>query len=473
MSAPTHTASLFGGAIGVLQQLANELMSRVTVQVGPLPDVPIGDVIDTRRGAARDAADAVEVLLDALRGRHDVDPQRARATRPLLLDTTVQGSSSGTSTRLVVDADAPDAGWGTAGRESAMVAVYVDGVYHSTIVVLHERSEPYEVNLGELPAGGHRVELRAATDVAPTMPVVRSASARVTSGDEALVDRYAPVFVMRDCDTGERNSSSRSDAPLLMTPAITHHPDGSRTIEYRVVLSNEDGGTAPPDLLAKFGRTIDAEPLYRVTIDADGRVTDEQYQSPVHRWLAFDGEHHGARPILRVSTANNLVSARPGLRGAERWSDAAIDIIAPETSDHEVMRAHPWTWRVMALELLREGRTAAADAVRGARQIGDPRRYVFLGPLDDAARAAIAAAGGLVLVLADGSRVLAKIAKGFAAGDFHQSALELPDGAATDAVRGVADLDVSAVVLDADLSMRVLRPAARESAGVRGAYVRA
>jgi hypothetical protein len=458
MSATARTSSLLGGVVGVLEQLANELLSRVAVQVGPLPDVPVGDVVDVRRGAARDAADAVEVLLDALSGRRDVDPQAARASRPLLASADVQGPPAGSTLRLRVAATAPDADWQAAGREGAMVAVYLDGRYHSTILVNGERDEPYEVNLGPLAPGAHRVELRAATDVAPVAAAVASVQPRVVTGDEALVDRLQPVVAMRDVDSGPRASSARSDAPLLLAAAITANADGTRTIEYRTVFSNEDGGTAAPELLVKYGRTVDAEPVYRVVVDRAGRVLREEYQSPVHRWLEFDGDRVDGRPLIRVSTANNLVSARTGLRPTERWSDAAVAIVAPESSDHELLVAHPWAWSVMAKELLREGRAVvgAADAVRGARQVGDPRRYVFLGPLDDAARAAIAVAGGIELVLADGRRVLAKVAAGFASGDFHQTAVELPPGIDPDAVRGVALLGVSAVVLDAMLRMRRL-----------------
>lgn len=452
-------ASLLCGAIGAIQQSLNELLARVVLGVRALPPVPVGDVVDPRRGAARDAADGLELLLDELTGRTVHDPRLLRTTLPLLAAVDVEIDDAqhraGSTARVVVDARAPGASWGRAGRESAFVAVYVDGRYHSTIVVLAERSEPYEVNLGALGPGRHRVELRADTTSAPVAPVVRVASARVVDGELALVDRHAPVLVLRDTDPGGRDSTSRSDAPLLLTPALTRHPDGSRTIEYRYVLSNEDGGTATPDLLARYGRTVDSEPLYRVTVDAAGRTVHEEYQAAVHRWTAFDGERVGSRPVLRVSTANNLVSARAGERGAHRWSDAATAIITPATSDHEVLRTHPWTWRVMALELLREGRVAAADAARGARQVGDPRSYVYLGPLSDAARAAIALAGGLTVVLADGRRVLARVAPGFAQGSFHQSALELPAGVTGDSVRGLElPHDVRGVVLDAHLRMR-------------------
>jgi hypothetical protein len=156
-----------------------------------------------------------------------------------------------------------------------------------------------------------------------------------------------------------------------------------------------------------------------------------------------------------------MVSARTGaMRKSERWSDAATAVVADATSEFDTMRANPWTWKVMSKELLREGRAAAEGAIRGERQVADPRRYIYLGPLDDAALAAIKLKGGLEVILADGRRVLAKIADGFAAGKFRQSALELPPDALADAVRGVALLGVRALVLDASFGMRELAHAA-------------
>jgi hypothetical protein len=304
------------------------------------------------------------------------------------------------------------------------------------------------------------VELRAATDIAPVRASIEALRVRDIDGEQALIDRYAPILELRDDDPSTRASAASNDSPMLLVPAVTRHPDGSRTIEYRVVFSNEDGGTRLPDLYARYGRGVDAEPVLRVELAPDGRLVSERYQAALHRWLPFDGARDGTRAVLRVSTANNLVSARTSTRTGERWADAPTAPVTQETGEYDVMRLHPWTWRVMAAELLREGKAAAADAVRGAAQIADPRRYVYLGSLSDAARAAISAAGGLELVLADGSRIMARIARGFATGTHAQSALELPVGAVVDAIRGVGMLGVRATVLDDLLTARELASAA-------------
>jgi hypothetical protein len=343
-----------------------------------------------------------------------------------------------------------------------MVAVYVDGRYHSSVVVLGERDAHYEVNLGSLPRGSHQVELRGCTDVAPVQARVGTVGVRTVTGDQALVDRLAPIIEQRDLDRGAGSSITHSDTLMVLVPAVTHNADGTRTIEYRGVFSNEDGGTPAPQLFSRYGRGVDAEPLYRVTVDRDGRVLSERYQATVHRWMDFDGERAGGRPVLRVSTSNNMVSARTqGSRSSDRFSDAPVAALDDAASnDYAIMRANPWTWKVTSKELLREGKAAPDGATRGSGQIGDPRRYVYLGALDDAKRAAILAAGGLELVLADGRHVIAKVASGFAKGKFGQSALELPLGAVADAVRGVSLLGVQALVLDAAFGIRELAHAA-------------
>ncbi|MCW2926535.1 MAG: hypothetical protein JWM86_503 [Thermoleophilia bacterium] len=452
----------FGGGvlIGALEQLINELTARLRIPLIPLLTVPTGDVLEPQGADQRAGADAVQRVIDRLTSRADVDPQRARATRPLLAATAIEVAAGG-ATHLVFDAVAPGADWARAGQTCAFVAVYVDGRYHSTAVVLGERSEGYEVNLAGLPAGRHDIELRAATDAAPVAARVSQLRTRVVEGEQALVDRLAPVIELRDVDRGAGNSVAANDAPLLLVPSITRNADATRTIEYRMLLSNEDGGTPAPELFAQYGRGVDVEPTYRVRVDAQGHVLEARYQSALHQWRDYDGVLEHGRPVLRVSTANSMVSARTGgSRPAERWSDAAIGLVAGDPSDYDVMRSHGWTWAVMSKELLREGKVAAAGAVRTKLQVADPRRYVFLGPISDAARAAIALRGGLEVVLADGRRVLARAVTGFASGVFRQTALELPADALADAVQGVALLGVQALVLTATFGARQLAHAA-------------
>lgn len=464
MATHARSAPVSGGFItGAMRQLLNELMHRVPSPTGP--SAPPGDLFELRGSRQRAGADAVERLIDQVAGRRDVDPQAARAARALLARVRVVSEGPHTTTRLVVDAVAPGADWLVPGKESAMVAVYVDGRYHSTMVVHGEHRRPTSINLGPLPAGAHSVEFRAATDIAPLPARVRSVRSQVVRGEAALIDSLAPIIELRDTDPGAGVSTASSDVPLLVIPAMCRNEDGSRTIEYRVIFSNEEGGTHTKQLFTKFGRSVDVEPMYRVTIERDGSIRHAEYQSPLHVWMPYDGQFEAGRPVLRVSTANNLVSARTGSgRVADRWSNAPIAPQDPATTEFAIMRQHTWTWKVMAKELLREGKAVLDGVMRGADQLADPRRYLYLGPITDALRAEVLAAGSIDVLLKDRSRVRARVEVDFARGEFSQAAVELPPGILADAVRGVALIGVDALVLGSDFAPRLLEAATRSAA---------
>ena len=105
----------------------------------------------------------------------------------------------------------------------------------------------------------------------------------------------------------------------------------------------------------------------------------------------------------------------------------------------------------------REGK-AVESGEPGARQVADARRYLYLGPLGDAALAAIMARGGVDVQLSSGRWVLAKAVAGAGSGDWHNTALELPDGATGDAVRGASLLAGEVMVLDHSGRPRSISP---------------
>lgn len=461
MSFVTGIGHLGGVLTGMATELIDTFTNRVVLPVPILAPVPVGDVLEPIGAAARSGADMVERAMDALFGGPGrVDANEARTRRRLLAATTVMGTGAAGVSIVQLHADASGTDWGVKGHESARVSVYVDGRYHSSVVLLSERDGTYRVNLGSLTNERHRVEIRDESDmgVASSAPVVDALRGEALTGTAALVQRYAPVLQLRDTDASGVHSSSHDDTPLLLVPAVTHEADGSTTIAYRVGFSNENGGTPTPYLMSKYGRTMDLEPIFKVRIAADGRVVERTYQSALHQWKPFDGDTMGDRPVLRVSTANNNYSARVRRAGdgEVRWSEAALDAVSASTTDFDVMRANPWTFTVTAKEVLREGKTVAAGQRHGYHTIFDPRRYLYVGGLSDAALGAAKLAGGIEVVLDDGRHVLARVGEHFAEGGFHQSALELPDGVSADAVRGVALLGVQAVVLDARLRMRAV-----------------
>ena len=166
--------------------------------------------------------------------------------------------------------------------------------------------------------------------------------------------------------------------------------------------------------MSQYGTTLDVETVYRVRLDGRGLLVDSQYQSGVHQWMRFDGERLGDRPVLRVSSTNNMTSARITEGGAERWSDAPIETDQSRPGVDLLARS-PWLKIVPQDELLREGKVNA-DAP-GDEQLAALDRYVAVGPVSDAQRAAIVAAGGVRLTLASGEQVVATVSPDFASGE--------------------------------------------------------
>ncbi|MCW2926534.1 MAG: hypothetical protein JWM86_502 [Thermoleophilia bacterium] len=450
---PTSTAirdRLIGGA----GQLVNELTGRMPLPFRSMPHAPPGDIFEPRGPIQRIAANSIDrVFSPETRG-----PQEAREHRPLLAETRivvppVSAGEPAPSTRIGFEATAPGANWGARDRTSGMVAVYVDGGYHSTVVVHAERTAPYAVALGALEPGSHDIELRAALDAAPMRPLVHDVVATQVDGSQARLDQLAPIVELRGPGAGRIGSISHTDAPLLLIPALTSRPDGSSTVEYRVTFSNEDGGTNPVGLLAEFGRGVDTEPVLRVDLDPAGRVVEEWYQSPLHVWRRFDGDRVDGRPLVRVSTANNLVSARVHEDGGERWSDAPLPAIDGSQSEFRAMRANPWTWQLMAKELLREHK-AIPGRLHDGRRMGDPRGYVYLGDVSQASFGALLVSGGADVRLTDGRVVRARTLPGLLGEDFNETALELPLGVVGAQVAAVAVPDAESVVLGDDLLPR-------------------
>jgi hypothetical protein len=427
--------------VGGAEQLVNELAAVVPVPIGPWPRVPIGDVFEPHGDDQRAGADVVERWFHGP-SEANAGSQRTRAARPLLAALPVVIDASG-SARVEFRADAPGADWSDPDRACGMVALYVDGHYHSTVVVPNERTTPYAVSLGDLEPGTHHVELRAAIDATRVRPRVGDVRTTRVSGQQALVERHAPILELRR-DGDELAAARGNDAQLMVVPAMTRRDDGGTTIEYRLVSTSEDGGTTTGDLYAQYGRGMDTDPIYRVELDPSGTVEREEYQATLHAWTTFDGERAFGRPLLRISTTNNLVSARThGDAPVERWGEAPVAPIAGSATELAALAARPWTWQLTGKELLRE-----------RASIDDPRAWVYLGALDGARLAALAAAGGADVRLADGRVVRASTLPGAAQAEFGETALALPDGVTGSQVAAVGIDGVRAIVLDDQLRPR-------------------
>jgi hypothetical protein len=165
-------------------------------------------------------------------------------------------------------------------------------------------------------------------------------------------------------------------------PLLAYHArssaNGQTTIEYTTIWSNEDGGTNTPALMARWGRTTDIEWIYRVTLAPDGSVASAVYHGPNHETLPFTGVREGDHPLLQTATSNNnllQVTDKRLTSGYRFFLDTRRTLPAGRARE-AAMDAEPWTYQVMAREIVREGQVEPQpDPATPA--VSDQRNYLF------------------------------------------------------------------------------------------------
>ena len=206
-------------------------------------------------------------------------------------------------------------------------------------------------------------------------PAARLRPAR--DGHAALAQRYAPVVYGRDLpEIPGRFENARTDVPLLGYHTVERDGAGNTTLEYTIVWSNEDGGTDTPPLMARWGRTTDIEWIYRVTLGPGGNVISELYQAPDHAELPYTGARIGRHPLLRTGTSNNNMVPVTNPRQGYRFFPDVRRTLPAGRAREAVMDANPWTYRVMAEEMIREGKVEATPSP-ATPEMSDQRDYLF------------------------------------------------------------------------------------------------
>jgi hypothetical protein len=276
--------------------------------------------------------------------------------------------------------------WGKKGREAAAVSVSLDGGPARTLVLVRgEEEADYAVLLGAVEAGPHVV--RATQD--PALSAASAGAARIGAIDVRVEPRdaeshrglsLAPLIYAR-ADTIGRFS----DVPLLMWYETAPTPRGLR-FEYSVIFSNEDGGTPADRLMATWGRTTDIEWVYRVEVDARGRILAEEFQGPEHEVRPFAGSREGRHPLLWVATTNNMMMDAGTT--AIRFGPAPAGRDLRDASRETIMDDEPWMYRVMTEELGREGKIAA-EPTPGDGRVRDPRDYLYIEACGEVQNAAL------------------------------------------------------------------------------------
>ena len=275
----------------------------------------------------------------------------------------------------VVRAACGNCDWRAVGREAAVLQVSLDGEYSQHLVLVRGRdAADYRIALGRVAAGPHRLTFTRD----PALSAANAGSASITSVDvtvwpdntaEGLALSMAPFLYAR-ADTVGRFT----DVPILMWYEI-RQTGSSRQFRYSVIFTNEDGGTKTDRLMATWGRTTDIEYVYGVEVDDSGRAVSEEIQAAGHKYPAFDGRHDGRHPLLWVDTDNNMVGPR-GITSI-RYAPGAERFELRNASREAVMDANPWSYRIAADEMEREGKTQEG-APPGSGRIPDPREFTYV-----------------------------------------------------------------------------------------------
>jgi hypothetical protein len=250
-----------------------------------------------------------------------------------------------------------------------------------TNVVTYNGAAPleYDVALGRVEAGKHEITVTLDREKSPVShaEVRRLRPSLAPAGD--LVARYAPVLYGRDLpEIPGRWENASTDVPLPAYHTTGADAQGNRTIEYTTIWSNEDGGTNTPALMARWGRTTDIEWIYRVTVDAAGNRVSDAYQAANHETKAFDGVREGDHPLLQTATANNNTAAvtDPATASGYRFFLDTAATLPPARAREAAMDANPWTYQVMAKEMVREGKVEPV-ASPDTPLMSDQRGYLF------------------------------------------------------------------------------------------------
>lgn len=277
---------------------------------------------------------------------------------------------------LDLTASAPGTSWLEKGREAATATIYVDGRYQQDVILFNgARPHTYQLLLGRLQPGEHsyRVELNRQQS-APQTTTIEIKDTKITlverSQPEFLALAHAPLLYARPNTLGKF-----SDVPLLAYYETERKGDKT-LLRYSVIFSNEDGGTQTSALMARWGRTTDIEWVYEAEFDAAGKFINSTFQGVNHQTTVFNGKREAEHPVLITANDNNNNNFSDKGESALRFALRPLSVDLTKASRETVMDAHPWTYRVMADEMAREGKLTN-ERTLGLR-IADFRHYLFI-----------------------------------------------------------------------------------------------
>jgi hypothetical protein len=269
-------------------------------------------------------------------------------------------------------ASAPGTSWRERGAEAAVITIYVDGQYHQDVILFAGARElNYQLMLGRVGPGEHNLRVDFNRKQSATKATgVKIGDAKITTIDrnhtEFQAVARAPIIYARPDTVGKF-----SDIPLLAYYE-SERAGASDRFTYTVIFSNEDGGTQTTALMARWGRTTDIEWVCETRIGAEGEVKTI-FQGANHQNTQFAGKLEADHPLMFDATVNNNFSEHG--QSEMRFAPRPLPFDARTASREEMMDRHPWTYQVMADEMIREGKIT--EERKPGQAINDLRNYVY------------------------------------------------------------------------------------------------
>lgn len=272
-----------------------------------------------------------------------------------------------------------DSHWQEKGKESCLIRMYVDGEYHQDFVLFYGQSLfSYTRMLGYLKRGSYSLTFEF-------VPTVETESERAwlekimieevpAAHPDSIAFTYAPLLYGRNVYSSY--DSVYTDTPLVMFYRIGPWNDGMM-IEYQMVFSHEDEGTAAPMLMARWGRLLDIEWMVRVYVDREGNIVRSTYQGPHHVTTEYKGLYlDGSHPILQTATCNGNFTDE--ITSAYRFFfPPAFQWKLTREPREVVMEKFPFCNQVMLWEANRQVKYAAKSDAKHPELIA-PTEYLYL-----------------------------------------------------------------------------------------------
>ena len=271
--------------------------------------------------------------------------------------------------------------WEEANNESAVLTIFIDGVYNNDIVIYNgSENHTYQQIIGNfLGEGNHTIDVYFDYNKSSHLATnIHIESGEIIYHNDMNIDsdafNYSPILYGRNIFSWDE--SSRTDIPLIMYYDI-NYSDNIKTITYSIIFSNEDSrvGIGLSDMMLSWGRTTDIEWIYEVSLNSQGEIINEIFQGASHTPTIFNGEKLNNHPYLINATANCNFS--------DTGTSDYIFFLPPiniNTEGHTreyIMDQNPWSYKIMGQELKNENKYEE-NQDPNHWELSDVRNYLYI-----------------------------------------------------------------------------------------------